>query len=700
MNVWRCLFLFNYCLNTLFLRYLLLVSSFCIVVFTLSGQVVNYQTTGPCGYGVTLHFENIPFNEDAYDGNVDGKETHYILPNISYNGIEDRLQSNFLKIDKIEEICNDLDYSVLYQEEFNGIEINLNKWTTSPHGDPYAWGPTQAPVWFHPDFVQVDQGLLKIKIEGMFINDNNLNYPTVYSWSENNEVYTQSRYSLAGWVMTDTPSSPESGCLRYGRYSIKAKLPDPSVGEAWSAFWFYGYAGEIDHFEYCLNDCDKMKFSYHAWSALNCEDTNYRHYRDYLWNVPDCDPYSNHVLYNKEGDFPYDPFNSFNIYTLEWTPYKIVWYINGEEVYQFYRYYRINCNSILPSPLECSDIDKGVPLDDVYEVKTWNRLKEQRMDLILNGTHGGTIRPYINEEFIIDWVKFEHRVGDIGMIGESTICDNLNNSFTYELNWGNLTPTTVDWVVSDNLNIVSYDNNSITITPTTFGKATITAKVPYEYNCLGAEISKEITISKKPELAPFFINFEEDVKNCCYNLRAVYSSSELYEEFIWKVNGIEYVSETPILPFPCFTGSRYLAVSVYGRNSCGQTNPFFRFIILPEINHLNCIGSNKKYKLHVTPNPTNSFIDVSIMKNTDITEWSIDNVVDSDIEVFNELTQMNNSEYLLISLRNSANIEIASETLIDGQLSTQFNLTGLISGEYYISTLVGSEIITQTVIKH
>ncbi|MEM7297933.1 MAG: family 16 glycosylhydrolase, partial [Bacteroidota bacterium] len=649
-------------------------------------------TNDPCGtpWTTTHYFSNIPLDEDKYDGNRDGLEEHF------QDGASPSLRYHYLKMEQIDEPCSDAGYQTLYLEEFEGDELDLNRWTTSPHGDPYAWGPIQAPTWFHPDFVRVANDELTIKIEGMLINDNNINYPASYQWTdrEGNEYY-DTRYSLTGWVMTDTPNSNPGGCLQYGRYSIRAKLPNPAVGEAWSAFWFFGNAGEIDQFEYCLSDCDEMRFSYHAWYSLDCDSSNVKHYRDYLWNIPDCDANENHIRYTSTGGMPPDPFNAFNVYTLEWTPYKLVWYINDQEVYSFYRYYRItpNCSSQLSfatkEPLECSDIEKGVPLDDVYETKTWNRLREQYIDLILNGTHRGDNKPLIDAEYVIDWVKFEHRVGDVKIEGPEQICNDLISTFTYELDWGQIPPASIQWNVSSNLDIVSQTDSELVVSPNAFGDAAVTAAFPYAGNCFGGRISKDIMVS--PPLEDLVaINVQPLGMACCYQFVVDIIPTATYQEFVWNINGVDYVTTAPIL-VECFSigeGAVNVLASVHGRDDCAQTPALLANFEVYEF----CSGDlDDSYRINLSPNPALNDVEFALTPNLESGYW--DKLDPSSIrsgDIIKEFTRRNNSSSISVSLRNSSFMEIDSRVLSAGQESAKFDLSRQLPGEYYITTAVGN----------
>ncbi len=295
-----------------------------------------------------------------------------------------------LKISRLSSSCDDGEYKTVFFDDFLGDDLDPNVWLKGYNDDPPydVIGKDTWTTWAYPDFVKVENGVLKLLIEPI---DPARRQKT---WiNKSGQQVTQTRRFGGGVIVSNNKnfnSSSQSGCLHYGKYSIRAKLPYPaSDSEPIAAFWFYGWAGEVDQFEMCIPDCEEIQHTVHQWSIRPCHfhKPQYQLIRE----APpgDC-PVEPHASLNVDSGLPSGFSNNFNTYTFEWTPYKMIWSVNGVVTHSYYRYYELELGNASPCydvqnpfhPLECNEIPKDQLLDNVWESISWNRFSEFFMDLI------------------------------------------------------------------------------------------------------------------------------------------------------------------------------------------------------------------------------------------------------------------------------------------------------------------------------
>lgn len=185
--------------------------------------------------------------------------------------------------------------SIVWQDEFNGSDLDLNKWETQI-GDGttyglYRWGNNEE-QYYRKENVTVSGGILKIKsIKETFAGFD----------------YTSGRIR-----------SLNKGDFKYGKIEASVRMSD--AGGLWHALWMlptnpengWPTSGEIDIMEFVGN--------------RGTEIFNTIHFADNL---------GNHRQLGETEPMAYD--NLFHKYTIEWDANSIVWFIDDVETYKVLR---------------------------------------------------------------------------------------------------------------------------------------------------------------------------------------------------------------------------------------------------------------------------------------------------------------------------------------------------------------------------
>lgn len=208
-----------------------------------------------------------------------------------------------------QELKLDERFELVWQDEFEGDELDTEKWDDNQSVDTLHWGPIRKGGYWHKDMIDVRDGCLVISTE---YKEEPLEGETFGSPDEYGEGY------YTGMVATHGKKD-----FLYGYFECRAILPK-STG-MWSAFWMmnggvYNQDGsgqdgtEVDIFESM-------------------------YYKDAWWGAGDSvvcgihfDGYDGmHQGYSIGRFFANNPYEEFNTYGLEWTPEEYIFYINGVE---------------------------------------------------------------------------------------------------------------------------------------------------------------------------------------------------------------------------------------------------------------------------------------------------------------------------------------------------------------------------------
>ncbi len=184
-------------------------------------------------------------------------------------------------------------YALVWSDEFDNNELNLNKWTYDLGQGDWGWGNNELQFYTNNSAnINVDTGYLHIIAKSQQFAG--ANYTSA-------RIKTKDLYEFT-----------------YGKVEARMKIP---YGQGfWPAFWMLGaniddvswpYCGEIDIMEHVNNE-NVIHGTHHY-------DNNGH---NYIGNSVVCDA------------------SEFQVYSIEWTPYSIKWYLNGSIYFQ---------NSIDPS---------------------------------------------------------------------------------------------------------------------------------------------------------------------------------------------------------------------------------------------------------------------------------------------------------------------------------------------------------------
>ncbi|GAA0358174.1 hypothetical protein GCM10008932_08610 [Alkalibacterium iburiense] len=211
------------------------------------------------------------------------------------------------------------DWSLVWEDEFDGDSLDLSKWRYDignymPSGDEWVagWGNEES-QYYQEDNVRVEDGRLIIEAREETVSDEHGTYD-----------YT------SGKILTDGRFSQ-----RYGRFEASMKLPE---GQGfWPAFWmmpqddvYGGWAasGEIDIMENRGDHPDTVGAAIHyggEWPGNTHSAGEYRF---------------------PEGR----DITDFNLYSIEWEPGEIRWYVNDDLYYRTSEWH--SDNGEYPAPFD------------------------------------------------------------------------------------------------------------------------------------------------------------------------------------------------------------------------------------------------------------------------------------------------------------------------------------------------------------
>jgi beta-glucanase (GH16 family) len=191
-------------------------------------------------------------------------------------------------------VQEELVYNLKWSDEFDSDHLDETKWSYETGGN--GWGNNELQYYTKGDNVTVQDGILTIEArkdtENEYLNDD----------------YTSSR------IVTRN-----KGDWRYGKFEIRAKLPEGRG--TWPAIWMmptsssYGTwprSGEIDIMEHVGYEMNKIHGSIHTHLYNHKKGTQ------------------------KGGSIDIDNVSTeFHVYSIEWLPDKIDYFVDGEKYYTF-----------------------------------------------------------------------------------------------------------------------------------------------------------------------------------------------------------------------------------------------------------------------------------------------------------------------------------------------------------------------------
>ncbi len=197
-------------------------------------------------------------------------------------------------------------WTLVWADEFDGSALDASKWEMQLGDgcpDLCGWGNNEQQI-YQEENLAVGDGLLTITARQDLIEADTTVVDGDTTFVEADTVYTSSRIRTKGM-----------GDWTYGRFEIRAKLPQPQQG-LWPAIWMlstdevYGdwpKSGEIDIMEAIGREPGEV------FGTL--------HYGD---DIP------NNVFTSESFEFVVGTYaDNFFVYTVEWEEGEIRWYINN-----------------------------------------------------------------------------------------------------------------------------------------------------------------------------------------------------------------------------------------------------------------------------------------------------------------------------------------------------------------------------------
>lgn len=210
-------------------------------------------------------------------------------------------------------ICNPNPYKLVWAEEFDGDELNTERWLTH---FPCGLNTPPLDACFSSRTHEADPSTNK---EGQIYLDENIsvsngtlklaNKKENVSWMGQNEDYS------SGMIYSNE-NFPD-------RMRVEARIKLPSASGLWPAFWLYGWSTEIDVFEawYPANKSHYLSSSVHKWPEFAGNDA-FTTKSDNRSSLPS--------LSSLQEDF--------HLYAVEYEDFFVTTYIDGIEFMRLPRY--------------------------------------------------------------------------------------------------------------------------------------------------------------------------------------------------------------------------------------------------------------------------------------------------------------------------------------------------------------------------
>ena len=207
-------------------------------------------------------------------------------------------------------VCPVGEYKLVFNDEFDGNALDTSKWYTF-----YPYGPKSRPdscsfcrTHISPNVyreanLELKSGLLVIRAD-----------------RENDSWFGKEYEFTSGMV------NSRQEFRTYSKYEIRCKLPKGS--QQWPAFWVFGWSTEFDIFEFICKGPRNPEFAIHKWLKSECPNQ-----KKVRRGGPCFSSQSGHI------DFGIDFSEEFHVFTLEYEPHMIKYFIDGIMVRYIPRFY-------------------------------------------------------------------------------------------------------------------------------------------------------------------------------------------------------------------------------------------------------------------------------------------------------------------------------------------------------------------------
>jgi beta-glucanase (GH16 family) len=209
--------------------------------------------------------------------------------------------------------CDDFisgDWTLVFNDEFNGNELDKSKWFTCENGWNREHGDELQ--YYLDNNITVEDGILKLTAKrepGDY---------DVWRFDDEGGYITQKYFEYtSGWIQSKLE-------FKYGYFEIRCKIPE---GKGfWPAFWLFGYKPnpkpEIDIFEFAGDEPKKHAINIREWRGKKKSNPN----KDI---VIDC---------STKKKYGIDFSKGFHTFSAEWDEFKVIFRVDGEIKRIDYRY--------------------------------------------------------------------------------------------------------------------------------------------------------------------------------------------------------------------------------------------------------------------------------------------------------------------------------------------------------------------------
>jgi hypothetical protein len=182
-----------------------------------------------------------------------------------------------------------------------------------------------------------------------------------------------------------------------------------------------------------------------------------------------------------------------------------------------------------------------------------------------------------------------------------SVCDNLHAGYTYQ------------WTVPYGISITSGQGTHqihVEKVNDNCGRGDVTVTISAD--CHQITYKRLLQYCCQTPHVPYDVYIQYD-KMCCYNFIIIpYYPSYCYTQFHWRVNAVDYYTDTNILG--CFDPriTHYYSIGVSVINECGESSALYDYIIAqpwPET-YYNCLSPPEV--IEISPNPTSSELNVNL----------------------------------------------------------------------------------------
>ena len=206
-------------------------------------------------------------------------------------------------------LCNDSEWVLVFEDNFDGDSLDLSKWQNILYPGSLQGGADQNVVTLRN--AVVEDGILTLIAKPEHVQE------LVITYLDSNEILSDGLPNYR-WFEYTAALIQSTQWYSYGYFEASCKIPaGKGIG---SAMWMFGdYKDQYNNT--IQQEIDMFEFSENKPKVVNM---NVHHDGD--------------VCPQKHRGPDYS--NSFHTYSLLWEPYKIEWYVDGDLIRRYPRYYQ------------------------------------------------------------------------------------------------------------------------------------------------------------------------------------------------------------------------------------------------------------------------------------------------------------------------------------------------------------------------